>query len=255
MNITIIPFYLLPLHSGGIMNNRLQSAGFVLLLLNYFSLKKPVWGVRELARYIDKSPSVVQRGFNILEEQGFLQKNKNKEYLLGLRCIELGHLANNTRQFSQLATDYLRPLSEKTHETVFIYRRYDDIAICNFILESDHFIRFTSTEGEALSLHEAPFTQVILGSMNTLYIQDYLIRHNLQDDLILKTKLQHYANEGYAYSKEAYLAGTQGLSVPIFSFEKGVLGSLCIAASSQSKDLTEYYPLLKSTASQLSAIF
>ncbi len=25
-----------------------------------------------------------------------------------------------------------------------------------------------------------------------------------------------------AYSKEAYLAGTQGLSVPIFSFEKSV---------------------------------
>ncbi|WP_265512269.1 IclR family transcriptional regulator, partial [Providencia heimbachae] len=223
------------------MNNRLQSAGFVLSLLNHFSLKKPVWGVRELARHIDKGPSVVQRGFNILEEQGFLQKNKNKEYLLGLRCIEVGHLANNTRQFSQLATDYLRPLVDKTHETLFIYRRYDDIAICNYILESDHFIRFTSTEGEALALHEAPFTQVILGSMDTQYINNYLEKHHLQEDQILKNQLQHYADEGYAYSKEAYLAGTQGLSVPIFSFEKGVLGSLCIAASSQSKDLIEYY--------------
>ncbi len=237
------------------MNNRLQSAGFVLSLLNHFSLKKPVWGVRELARHIDKAPSVVQRGFNILEEQGFLQKNKNKEYLLGLRCIEIGHLANNTRQFSQLATDYLRPLVDKTHETLFIYRRYGDIAICNYILESDHFIRFTSTEGEALALHEAPFTQIILGSMDTQYINNYLEKHHLQEDQILKNQLQHYGDEGYAYSKEAYLAGTQGLSVPIFSFEKGVLGSLCIAASSQSKDLIEYYPLLKSTASQLSAIF
>ncbi|BBV03660.1 IclR family transcriptional regulator [Providencia hangzhouensis] len=237
------------------MNNRLQSAGFVLTLLDYFSINKPIWGVRELARHLDKSPSVVQRGFNILEEQGFLQKNKNKEYLLGLRCIEIGHLANNTRQFSQLASDYLRPLADKTHETIFIYRRYNDIAICNFILESDHLIRFTSKEGEALSLHEAPFTQIILSSMDISYIDEYLSKHNLQNNTLLKKQLSLYAEEGYAYSKEAYLAGTQGLSVPIFSFEKGVLGSLCIAASSQSKNLTEYYPLLKSTASKLSTIF
>lgn len=219
------------------MNNRLQSAGFVLALLDYFSISKPIWGVRELARHIDKSPSVVQRGFNILEEQGFLQKNKNKEYLLGLRCIEIGHLAN------------------KTHETIFIYRRYNDIAICNFILESEHLIRFTSKEGEALSLHEAPFTQIILSSMDVSYIDEYLEKHDLQDNETLKKQLKLYSDEGYAYSKEAYLVGTQGLSVPIFSFEKGVLGSLCIAASSQSKNLTEYYPLLKSTASKLSAIF
>ncbi|MBO1929031.1 ArsR family transcriptional regulator [Providencia rettgeri] len=43
-------------------------------MLDYFSINKPIWGVRELARHLDKSPSVVQRGFNILEEQGFLQK-------------------------------------------------------------------------------------------------------------------------------------------------------------------------------------
>lgn len=243
------------MHTGGNMSNQLQSAGFVLTLLDHFSIDKPIWGVRELARHIGKSPSMVQRGFNLLEEQGFLQKNNSKEYLLGLRCIEIGHIANNTRQFSQLASDYLQPLASKTHETIFIYRRYNDIAICNFILENDHLIRFTSKEGEALSLHEAPFTQIILSSMDVTYIEDYLLKHNLQNDLELKHQLKLYADEGYAYSKEAYLAGTQGLSVPIFSFEKGVLGSLCIAASSQSKNLTEYYPLLKSTASKLSAIF
>lgn len=237
------------------MNNKLQSAGLVLSLLNYFSLTKPIWGIRELARYLDKSPSVIQRGFNILEEQGFLQQNRNKEYQLGFRCIELGYLANNTRNFSQLAEEYLKQVAAEVQETIFIYRHYEDTAVCNFILESHHFIRFTSTLGESLALHQAPFTQVILAYMNKALIEEYLERNQLTHNQQLRDDLVKYRNEGFAYSKEAYLAGTQGLSVPIFSLEKGILGSLCIASSSQGNDLNQYKTLLQSAADKLVAVF
>ncbi|EID3015391.1 helix-turn-helix domain-containing protein, partial [Salmonella enterica] len=76
------------------MANILQSAGMVFSLLNYFTLQKSQWGVRELARETGRSPSVVQRALNLLEQEGFIIQNSiSRTYQLGFRCIELGHLA------------------------------------------------------------------------------------------------------------------------------------------------------------------
>ncbi len=91
-----------------------------------------------------------------------------------MRCVRIGHLANNTRQFSQLASDYLR-LSLIKHMKPYLFIAVTMISLLrNFTLESDHLIRFTSKEGEALSLHGFPFTQIILSSMDISYIDEYL---------------------------------------------------------------------------------
>ncbi|MRS16304.1 helix-turn-helix domain-containing protein [Enterobacteriaceae bacterium RIT691] len=237
------------------MTNALQSTQVVFSLLNYFTVEKPNWGVRELARVTHRSPSVIQRAINVLEQEGFLLKNAiSKNYQLGFRCIELGQLANSTLSFTELAELCLRPVVDETGETVFIYRQRDDYLVCNFILESAEHIRFTATVGDRLPLHQAPFTQVTLAFMPQAEQDAYLDRHNLADDPTLKEALHKWAQQGYASSCEAWQPHTQGISVPLFNRQDIVAGSLCIAASSLRGELTEYKILLQSAAKKLRSI-
>ncbi|MGL4724532.1 MAG: IclR family transcriptional regulator [Scandinavium sp.] len=234
------------------MTNVLQSTGVVFSLLNYFTLQKPSWGVRELAREMNRSPSVIQRAINVLEQEGFLLKNTlSRTYQLGYRCIELGQLANATLSFSHVAEQCLRPVVEECGETVFIYRRRDDFSVCSFILESQKHIRFTATVGDRIYLHQAPFTQITLAFMSDEEQQAYLERHCLQADNELQEKLTCWAEQGFASSSEAWQPHTQGISVPLFNQQEQAAGSLCIAASSQREALTVYKELLLTAAKQL----
>lgn len=238
------------------MTSGLQSAGLVFTLLNYFTLRKPRWGVREMAREVDRSPSVVQRAFNLLEEQGFLQQDPlSKTYSLGFRCLELGHIANVTLQFSQTVESCLRPVQEACGETIFIYRRRQDLSVCSYILESSQPIRFTATVGESLWLHQAPFTQVTLASLPEAERDDYLQRHGLTDDADLRAALTQFAALGYATSHGVWQSDTQGISVPLFNLQRQAVGSLCIAAASSRSTLLEYKPLLSQAANTLRPLF
>ncbi|WP_189389298.1 IclR family transcriptional regulator [Buttiauxella sp. B2] len=237
------------------MTNVLQSTGVVFSLLNYFTLQKPAWGVRELAREINRSPSVIQRAINVLEQEGFLQKNAiSRNYQLGFRCIELGQLANATLSFSEMAEQCLRPIVEESGETVFIYRRRDDFSVCSFILESPGHIRFTATVGERIYLHQAPFTQITLALMPEDQQEAYFERHLLHSDDALKSTLTAWKKKGYSNSSEAWQPHTQGISVPLFNLREEAVGSLCIAASSQRGELIEYKDLLLSAANKLKNI-
>ena len=234
------------------MTNMLQSAGVVFSLLNYFTLQKPSWGVRELAREMGRSPSVIQRAINVLEQEGFLQKNAvSRTYQLGFRCIELGQLANATLSFSQIAEQCLRPVVEESGETVFIYQRRDDFSVCSFILESQEHIRFTATVGDRIYLHQAPFTQITLAFMSDEEQQAYFERHHLQTNTALQNTLKAMAEHGFSSSSEAWQPHTQGISVPLFNQQEQVAGSLCIAASSQREELIAYKDLLLSAAKKL----
>lgn len=237
------------------MTNTLQSTQVVFSLLDYFTLEKPNWGVRELARATNRSPSVIQRAINVLEQEGFLLKNAvSKNYQLGFRCIELGQLANSTLSFSELAELCLKPVVNETGETVFIYRYRDDYSVCSFILESPEHIRFTATVGDRIPLHQAPFTQVTLAFMPQNEQEAYLERHQLQDNQALRESLRQWALQGYSSSSEAWQPHTQGISVPLFNMHDNVAGSLCIAASSLRGELVEYKTLLQSAAKKLKSI-
>lgn len=238
------------------MANGLQSAGLVFSLLNYFTLRKPRWGVRELAREVERSPSVVQRAFQLLEEQGFLQQDAlSKTYSLGFRCLELGHIANATLQFSQTVERCLRPVQEACGETIFIYRRRQDLSICSYILESTQPVRFTATVGESLYLHQAPFTQITLAWLPEAEREAYLQRHGLVNNTALRDALSTFARLGYAVSYEAWQSNTQGLSVPLFNMNQQAVGSLCVAAASSSAELLQYKTLLSSAADTLRPLF
>ncbi|EAS0615075.1 helix-turn-helix domain-containing protein [Salmonella enterica] len=237
------------------MANILQSAGMTFSLLNYFTLQKSQWGVRELARETGRSPSVVQRALNLLEQEGFIIQDRiSRTYQLGFRCIELGQLASATLPFSAIAEQCLQPVVEASGETVFIYRRRDDFSVCSFILESQDHIRFTATVGDRIYLHQAPFTQITLAFMPAEEQQAYFERHNLCSDDTLHNALKTWAEQRFSSSSEAWQMHTQGISVPLFNSQGQISGSLCIAASSQRGDLIEYKELLQSAAEKLKSI-
>lgn len=237
------------------MANILQSAGMAFSLLNYFTLQKSQWGVRELARETGRSPSVVQRALNLLEQEGFIIQDRiSRTYQLGFRCIELGQLASATLSFSEIAEQCLQPVVEASRETVFIYRRRHDFLVCSFILESQNHIRFTATVGDRIYLHQAPFTQITLAFMPVEEQQAYFERHNLCSEYTLHNALKTWKKQGFSSSSEAWQLHTQGISVPLFNPQGQVSGSLCIAASSQRGDLIEYKELLQSAAEKIKNI-
>ena len=62
-------------------------------VLKYFNKENPTWGVRELAKEMDISHSIIYRILATFEKQGFLIQNpETKKYELGLRFLEYGQM-------------------------------------------------------------------------------------------------------------------------------------------------------------------
>jgi len=80
-------------------------------VLKYFSKENPSWGVRELAKEMNISHSIIYRILATFENHGFLNQNpETKKYELGLRFLEYGQMVKEKLNLS----DFVLPIMKKT---------------------------------------------------------------------------------------------------------------------------------------------
>jgi len=235
---------------------KLKSVDLALSLLSYFSLEKPVWGVRELAQHLGKHPSVIQRALSSLETHALLRKTENANYSLGIKCIELGLIAEAKMDVVHRLEQCLQPLVEEIGHSVFFYRQEHDAAVCSFVLESQRAFNFNARLGHKLTLDAAPFSQIILAYQSDDFIQEYMAEHEIDDPIIFMGHLAELNSRGYAYSKEVLFKGTHGVAVPVFNLKNQVVGALCMASLlNEDEDIEKYAARLQQASESIKFIF
>ncbi|WP_062234486.1 IclR family transcriptional regulator [Fictibacillus sp. FJAT-27399] len=206
-------------------------------LLKYFTKQHPSWGVRELAKEIGISHSIVYRILATFQNHGFLVQNKeSKKYELGIRFLEYGHIVQDKMRLSDVIFPIMKGLSEKTEESIFLTWLDAMEGITVEIAESNQRIKFAVSLGTRTPLYAGASCKVIMAFLPKEK-QTEIVHKGIApftDKTILDTEkllmdLQDIRKKGWCYSIGEYSESVFGLGVPLFNSKNEIIASLTMA--------------------------
>ena len=116
--------------------NNLNSVEKALRILMSFQAESAIWGVRELASYLEFSPATVQRLLQTLKTHGFVdQDEQTRQYELGNIYYRFLHILQANHSVIRSALPFMQQLLATTQETVHlnIIQGHDRICIDNIV--------------------------------------------------------------------------------------------------------------------------
>ncbi len=216
----------------------LKTLDNALEILKFFTSETPTWGVRELAKKLNISHSIVYRVLSSFEEGGFLSQNEEtKKYELGIKFWEYGILFKNRFKISDVVYPIMVKLAEEIGESIFLTWLDGTEGICLEIAESSNLVKFAVKIGSRTPLYAGASNKVIMAYLPRA-VQEVILRKGLQGytehtivnpDKLLKN-LEKMKEEGWCYSVGEYSEEVIGIAIPLFTSKRNIIGSLTVAA-------------------------
>lgn len=100
-------------------NLKVKSLAKAMKLLECFTVEKPVWGVSRLAEELHCSKSNVHNIISTFCDMGYLQKEPNGEYSLGLKLLEYAFIINQHLGYPKAIHDVLTDMADKTDQIIY----------------------------------------------------------------------------------------------------------------------------------------
>jgi len=213
-------------------SNLVQSIERVAKILELVGQSTQGIGIRDLSKTLKLPKGTVHRLLSSLAYMGYIRQEAiTKNYFLGLKLLELGHLVTHQLDIIKIAKPILKDLAERTMETVHMA-----------ILENNEIVYIDKVETEQNTGGLKMASRV--GSRNPAYscaIGKTLLAYSTKDDvehLIQETKLTKRTNhtitdphqlrdhlknvryQGYAIDDEENEMGIRCIAAPVFS-DKG----------------------------------
>jgi len=241
-----------------------QTVDRALRILEMFTLNRRSWTLTALSEQMGIHRSIVFRLLQALESHGFLIKDmRTKEYTLGYRLLELGHLVEIQNELVRAATPVLHELARAVGETAFL-NVVDgrDWVVCLGRVESPHSVRFTMSPGTRSWLHAGATSKVLLAHLPEHRIDRYLARElprftpaTVTDPVELRRQIGEIRRAGMAVSSEELDLDVAAVAVPLLDAADVLLGGLSFAGPMHRcppERLKEMGQTLKSAACRLS---
>lgn len=218
----------------------LKTLDSALEILKYFTKENMSWGVRELAKEMGKSHSVIHRMLVTYEKHGFLKKDsETQRYELGLKFFEYGLIIQEKLKFKDLVMPYMNKIADQTRESVFLTMVDGIEGVCIAIAEGNRSIKFEVTIGTRTPLYAGASCKSIMAYLPK-ELQKEIIDTGLHeftknttiDADKLKSELEDIKQKGWSYTTGEYTDDVVGISVPIFDHIGKIFVSLTIAAPS-----------------------
>ena len=243
----------------------LKSLGFGLDVLNYFSKPHIVWGLRELAKEMKVSHTVLNRALKELANKNFLyQSPTTKKYELGFGIEPFILTYKEQNSLRKLTRNKMMELSNVTGESIFLLKNDKHEATTVEVVESPSPLKFVVSKGTIVKLHSGAFTWSILAHLDNNTINNILdcdiqkrttTTHTERKDIL--KKLDEIRKNGWSYSEGEYSENIFGLSVPIFISNGKLFGSLTITGPSSRIDkhkIKIYLPYLLETKDKIETL-
>lgn len=210
-----------------------------LQVIELFTVKKE-WGVREIARQLSMSVTVVHRIISTFEKQGYLVLNEStKLYEIGPQLEKFSSDIRHKESFSKVIKTHMKKLVAHSNETIFFTMREGSVGKSVLIEESSSSIRLMFDIGESRPLHAGASNQVILAHLPDKEFEEY-VSGNLgirtsktmtsRQDLEYRRKV--VKEQGALITHGEATDNVTGIAVPIFDANGEVYGSLAIAGPS-----------------------
>lgn len=205
-------------------------------LLNLF-LNHTKLNINEMAKLSGIPKTSVLRMIGSLEEMGFLSKDKEGKYSLGLLFLQFGNLVAERLDIRHIALPVMQKLRDEIKEAVHLVLRDGNECIYIEKLDTDHPVRLFTKTGRKAPLYAGASSRIILAFMSKdeqeAYIDEAELKPIASGTITDKQELRRILDiskaKGYTFSRSELENYTAELSAPIFDHGGQIIAALSIA--------------------------
>lgn len=195
-------------------------------------------GVRELARRLELSPTIVQRLVSSLAVRGYIEKNlETSRYRLGHRSMVLGASGERGVDYAATARRELDRLAHEHHLNGFVAVLRGGRAIYLLAVQAESPVAIRVSLGSEMPLHSTAAGKVLLASLDDGEARKLVGRaklaaitpHTITDPAALIASLAKVRRQGYATVVEENIPGVLSVGAPITDRGGNVVAALSVA--------------------------
>jgi DNA-binding IclR family transcriptional regulator len=217
----------------------------------------------EIAKQSGLPVSTVHRFLVNLEAGGFLAKDDQNNYHLGVACVSLGQAAREQLDIRKISLPHLETLNHSTRETVHLTVRHNLTAVYIEKLDSPEPLRIHSRIGASVPLYCTGVGKVMLAYLdeedreklvNKIEIRR-LTENTVGSIQELQAQLARVKKDGYACDMEEHEAHIRCVAAPIWDHAGAVNASLSVtgpAVRMSTARLREIAPMVREAGLRIS---
>jgi len=152
--------------------DRVEAVERALEILNCFNEDQPVLSLKLLAEKTGFYKSTILRLSGSLERYGYLVRQHDGQYRLGLALVSLGKISQLSCDIGTIVRPVIEALRDRFNESVAFYARSGNKRICLYRANANRAIRHQLEEGRRLPLDKGAAGQILLaysGSQGELF--------------------------------------------------------------------------------------
>ena len=195
-------------------------------------------GVRELARRVGLSPTIVQRLISSLAARGYIEKNsETSRYHLGHRSLVLGASGELAFDYAVAARRELERLAHEYRLNGYVSVLRGGRAIYLLAVQADGPVAIKVSPGSEMPLHSTSAGKVLLASLGDGEARKLvggrklaaITPHTITDPATLVASLAKVRRQGFATVAEENIPGVLSVGAPIRDRAGNVVAALSVA--------------------------
>ncbi|OMQ23810.1 IclR family transcriptional regulator [Serratia oryzae] len=222
-----------------------------LKILSLFNSTQQHFSLKEICDATGLSDSTASRLLMTLVAQGFLYKDSNKKYTLGIQLIKLMESQDSKTDLRHIVYPFLENMRDMFNETASLYiPASNNKRVCTESVQSWQALRRTVETGEIL-----PMTQGAIGYV-LLAWQPYPIRQEIlaEHTEISAEQLATIRQEGFAINDGIHEHGVLAIAAPIFNNHGQCIAGIALSGPSARLGRTAITELIRVVKSNSYAI-
>lgn len=233
-----------------------------LSILDYFREGRISAHLDDLVEALGTSRATTYRYLGTLCDAGLLASMAGGVYVLGPRIVELDRLMRISDPLLTASSKLMHEVAARRKLNMMLASFYRDSIMCVDIAWPDASIARHFERGRPMSLFRGAMAKIILAHLSPYQLRNMALHH--ADEIRaaglgnnwaeFRTQMAQLARQGYAITRAEMVAGTGGISAPIFDPEGKVLGSITFVVAESRWEATDFDRLRRSiveTAQQI----
>lgn len=214
-----------------------QSLRRALRILDVFTFEKSQLSVAEISAVVNLPRPTVTRLLTTLIDEGYVVRNSNRKYSLGVKLCRLGAIAQRSRELNEVALPVLRELRDRFGETVYLDVAEGLERHCILSVEGNQAVRIVVPIGQRSPMYAGADGRILLAFQPETIIKDLIKRndlmaktkHTITDMDRLQQELEKIREQGFAVSYGEWVLGSVAISAPVRNETDAVIAGISMS--------------------------
>lgn len=208
-----------------------------LSIIELFNLREGKLSATEIARKLNTTPSAIYSLLYTLERHGYLERDGNKKYSLGLKFLERSNLILQQLDVQDKAKPHLRELADTLKVNAHLAVLYNNKVLYLHREEGYPSVIIKEVVGRQVPAYCTALGKVLLAALPEEELRKFLEEEKLEpltpntitDPRELERELRKVREQGYAIDDEEFHEGNMCIAAPVRNYQGKVIAAISIS--------------------------